>query len=76
MQPVTLTLTHEQRDTLISQIPDGIRFRGSYCLVASIAPEASRWTITVHALPAERREAIRAACAGTLTIKRKRSLKP
>ncbi len=47
--------------------------RGSHVLVANIFPNGNGWTLAVHPIPGERRDAIRAACAGTLTMPRHRS---
>ena len=45
---------------------------GGHVLVAAVHPNGSGWQLDVHALPAERRDAIRAACSGELRLPRKR----
>lgn len=65
----TLTLTPAQIAYLA---PLFAARTGNAVLVANIFPTGPGWALTVHCLPAERREAIREACAGRLKLPRKR----
>lgn len=49
--------------------------QGTRVLVAAVHPNGTGWQLDIHALPGERRDAIRAACAGTLTLPRPRKPK-
>lgn len=46
--------------------------RASAVLVAGVHPDGSGWRLTVHSLPPERRDAIRAACVGELRLPKRR----
>ena len=69
---ITLTLLPNQIDDLAPFIAQ----RGSRILIAAIHPNASGWSLDVHCLPGERRDAIRAACSGALKLPRPKKQPP
>lgn len=46
--------------------------RGGHILIGNVFPNGSGWTMTLRAIPAERRDSIRAACRGDLKLPRRR----
>lgn len=56
----------------VRQMAPVLGLTGTRALVAAVHPDGSGWALNIHALPGERRDAIRAACAGTLTLPRAR----
>lgn len=72
-----ILLTREQTQALLESMPPAVRWRDTWVVVAAIRPsgEPELWKLDISALPGERRDAIRAACAGELKLKRKRETK-
>lgn len=75
---IELPLTDAQTQALLDAMPPRLRWRDTWVLVAALRPAdpgQDGWRLDIHALPGERRDAIRAACAGTLKLKRERRIK-
>lgn len=50
--------------------------RDTSMLIASLAPTGHSWELAVHLVPGDRRPSIQAACAGRLTLAKKRLKAP
>ena len=66
--PAALKLT----DTQIAALAPFFGQRETCFLVASIYADGSGWSLQVHAIPEDRRLAVRAACAGELKLSPRR----